>query len=56
VHATTANINYVSKVNFYEELEQVLDHFPTLQMKILLGGCKAKFGRKIGSSQHLGNI
>ena len=46
MHATTANINCASKGNFYEELEQVLDQFPTLHTKILLGGFKAKFGRK----------
>ena len=32
--------------NFYEELEQVFDHFPTLHTKILLGCYKAKFGRE----------
>ena len=46
VHATTANINYDSMGNFYEELEQVFDHFPTLHTKILLGSYKAKFGRE----------
>jgi len=40
----TVNTNDDSKYNFYEELEQVFDHFPTYNMQILLGFCKAKFG------------
>jgi hypothetical protein len=32
VHASNANINYDSKDNFYEELEQLFDHFPTCHM------------------------
>jgi hypothetical protein len=44
VHAPTANINYDSKDNVYEEFEQVFDHFPTCHMQILLVWCKAKFG------------
>ena len=31
-----------SKHTFYEELEQVSDHFPTYIVKILLGDCNAK--------------
>jgi len=46
VHAPTANINYDSKDNFCEEFEQVFDHFPTYHIQILLGCCKAKFGRE----------
>ena len=32
---------------FYEELEQVYDHFPKYDMKILLGDFNAKLGREI---------
>jgi len=31
---------------FYEELEQVFDHFPKCHMKILLGDFNAKVGRE----------
>jgi len=36
-----------SKDSFYEELEQVFDHFPKYHMKILLGDFNAKMGREI---------
>ena len=39
-------MNYDSKSNFYDELEQVFDQFPTLHKQILLGCYKAKFGRE----------
>ena len=32
--------------NFYEELEQVFDHFTTYHMQIQLGCGKGKFGRE----------
>jgi endonuclease/exonuclease/phosphatase family metal-dependent hydrolase len=35
-----------SKDSFYEELEQVFDHFPKYHMKILLGDFNAKLGRE----------
>jgi hypothetical protein len=35
-----------SKDSFYEELEQVFDHFPRYHMKILLGDFDAKVGRE----------
>jgi hypothetical protein len=41
-------------VSFYEELEQVFDHFPKYHMKILLGGFNAKVGERIFSNQQLG--
>jgi predicted 3-demethylubiquinone-9 3-methyltransferase (glyoxalase superfamily) len=47
VHASTANINYDTKDNIYEEFEQVFDHFPTYHMKILLGWLKEKYGIEI---------
>jgi len=34
------------KASFYEELEEVFDHFPKYHMKILLGDFKAKVGRE----------
>jgi len=46
VHAPTANRNCDSNDNYYEELEQVFDHFSTYHMQILLGCCKAKYGRE----------
>jgi endonuclease/exonuclease/phosphatase family metal-dependent hydrolase len=35
-----------SKDSFYEELEQVFNHFPKYHMKILLGDFNAKLGRE----------
>jgi len=35
-----------SKDSFYEELEQVFDHFPTYHMKIMSGDFNAKLGRE----------
>ena len=35
-----------TKDSFYEELEQVFDHFPKYHMKILLGEFNAKVGRE----------
>ena len=34
------------KDSFYEELEEVFDHFPKYYMKILLGIFNAKLGRE----------
>jgi len=34
------------KDSFYEELEQVFDHFPRYHMKILLGDFNAKVGER----------
>jgi endonuclease/exonuclease/phosphatase family metal-dependent hydrolase len=41
-HCATAE----SKDSFYEELEQVFNHFPKYHMKILLGDFNAKVGRE----------
>jgi len=41
------------KDSFYEELEQVFNHFPKYHMKILLGDFNAKVGREIFSKQQL---
>jgi hypothetical protein len=46
VHAPTEEKSDDSKGSFHEELEQVFDHFPKYNMKILLGDFKAKFGRE----------
>jgi len=35
-----------AKDNFYEELQQVFDHFPKYHMKMLLGDFTAKVGRE----------
>ena len=47
VHATNEEKSEKSKDSFYEELEQVFDHFPKYHMKILLGDFNAKVGREI---------
>jgi hypothetical protein len=43
------------KGSFYEELEQVFDHFPKYYMKILLGDFKEKLGRKDNLKPTIGN-
>jgi endonuclease/exonuclease/phosphatase family metal-dependent hydrolase len=43
-HAPTEEKNGDSKDSFYEELEQVFDHFPKYHMKILLGDFNAITG------------
>ena len=40
---------------FYEELEQVFDHFPRCHMKILLGDFNAKVGRENIFKPTIGN-
>ena len=45
VHAPSEDKSDDSKESFYEELEQVFDHFPKYHMKILLGDFNAKVGR-----------
>ena len=46
VHAPSEEKSDDSKDSFYEELEQVFDHFPKYLMKILLGEFNAKVGRE----------
>ena len=46
VHAPSEEKSDSSKDSFYEELEQVFDHFPKYCMKILLGDFNAKVGRE----------
>jgi hypothetical protein len=45
-HAPSEEKSYDSKDSFYEELEQVFDHFPKCHMKILLGDFNAKVERE----------
>jgi hypothetical protein len=44
VHAPSEEKSDELKDSFYEELEQVFDHFPKYHMKILLGDFNAKAG------------
>jgi hypothetical protein len=45
-HAPTEENDDGSKDSFYEELEEVFDHFPKYHTKILLGDINAKVGRE----------
>jgi len=45
VHAPSEEKSDDSKDSFYEELEQVFDHFRKYHTKILLGVFDAKVGR-----------
>ena len=51
VHAPSEEKSGNSKDSFYEELEQVFDHFPKYDIKILLGDLKQKWGDRIISSR-----
>ena len=42
----------VQKIDFFEELEQVFDHFPKYGMKILLRDFNAKLGREYFQSEN----
>ena len=55
VHAPSEEKSDSSKDSFYEELEQVLDHFPKYDMKILLGDFNAKVGRENIFKPTIGN-
>jgi len=46
VHAPSEKKSEESKDSFYEELEEVFDHFPKYHLKILLGDFNAKVGRE----------
>ena len=46
VHAPSEEKSEESKDRFFEELEQVFDHFPKYHIKILLGDFNAKMGRE----------
>ena len=55
MHATSKDKSDDSKDSFYEELEQVFDHFPRYHMKILLGDFNAKVGRENIFKPTIGN-
>ena len=46
VHAPYEEKSDESKDSFYEELEQVFDHFPKYHTKMLLGDFNAKVGER----------
>jgi len=46
LHALSEEKSDDSKESFYEELEQVFDHFPKYHIKIPLGTFNAKLGRE----------
>jgi endonuclease/exonuclease/phosphatase family metal-dependent hydrolase len=54
-HATTEEKGDDSKDSFYEELEEVFDHFPKHHMKLLLGDFNAKVGREDTFKPTIGN-
>ena len=51
VHAPSEEKRDNSKDSFYEELEQVFDHFPKYDMKILLGDFNQKWREGIFSNR-----
>ena len=54
VHAPSEEKSDESNDSFYEELEQVFEHFPKYHMKILLGDLTQKWGERIFSNRQLG--
>jgi len=42
VRAPTEETSDDIEDSFYDELEQIFDHFPTSHVKILLGDCNTK--------------
>ena len=55
MHAPSEKKSDNSKDSFYGGLEQVFNHFPKYQMKMLLGEFKAKVGRENSFTQTIGN-
>ena len=55
VHAPSEENSDEAKDGFYEESEQVFDHFPKYHMKILLGDFNAKVGRENVFKPTIGN-
>ena len=55
VHAPSEEKGDSSKDSFYEELEQVFDHFPKYDMKILLGDFNVKVERENIFKPTIGN-
>ena len=54
-HETTEEKRHDSKDSFYEELEQVFDHFPKYHMKVILGDFNAKVRRENTFNPTIGN-
>jgi len=50
VHAPSEEKSDDSKDSFYEELEQVFDHFPKYRTKILLGDLMQNWRERIFSN------
>ena len=46
MHAPSEEKSDILKDSFYEELEQVFDHFPKYDMKIILADFNAKVGKE----------
>ena len=55
VHAPSEDRSDDSKDSFYEELEQVFDHFPRYHIKILFGDFNVKVGRENIFKPTIGN-
>jgi exonuclease III len=55
VHAPSEEKSDEAKDSFYEELEQVSDHFPKYHTKVLLGDFNAKVGREDVFKPTIGN-
>ena len=55
VHAPSEDKSDDSKDSFYEDLEQVFDHFPKYHMKIVLGDFNVKVGRENVFKPTIGN-
>jgi len=55
VHSPSEVKSDNSKDSFYEELEQVFNHFPKYHKKILLGDFNAKVGRENIFKPTIGN-
>jgi len=55
VHATSEEESDISKDSFYEELEQVCDHFSKYHIKNLFGDINAKVGRENSFTLTIGN-
>ena len=55
VHGPSEEKSDSSKDSFYEELQQVFDHFPKYHVKIILGDFNAKVGRENIFKPTIGN-
>ena len=55
VHVPSEEKSDNSIDSFYEELEQIFDHFPQYNMKIILGDFNAKVGKENNFKPTIGN-